>query len=272
MKFRIQILINLAFVVALSNISDGEELFAIPRHLVLSVNNSNLKNLISQSLEDLGPWLSLIVVMIYEYLLREDSAWSAYFQVLPTSFDTLMFWSESELSELQASAIVNRIGKQDVEESVLELVAPIIRSNPTLFPPLEGLSSYDGADGNNALLGLAHKMGSLIMAYAFDIEDDAQDGNDEDGYVTDDEQLPKGMVPLADLLNADADLNNVSSNPSLSATYLLLKGVGVPGQAFPGRKVSRHEIHQADQGRRRASQRLWPDTTSRSSSKIWLYN
>ncbi|KAN0073462.1 hypothetical protein V8E54_008682 [Elaphomyces granulatus] len=195
-------------VVALSNISSGEELFAIPRNVVLSVNNSRFKNLISQSLEDLGPWLSLIVVMIYEYLLSEDSAWSAYFQVLPTSFDTLMFWSKSELSELQASAIVNRIGKQDAEDSVLELVAPIVRSNPTLFPPLEGLSSYEGTDGNNALLDLAHRMGSLIMAYAFDIEDDSRDGSDEDGYVTDDEQLPKGMVPLADLLNADADRNN----------------------------------------------------------------
>jgi N-lysine methyltransferase SETD6 len=210
----LQNLISLVLLVALSNISNGEELFAIPRNVVLSVNNSRFKNLISQSLEDLGPWLSLIVVMIYEYLLSEDSAWSAYFQVLPTSFDTLMFWSKSELSELQASAIVNRIGKQDAEDSVLELVAPIVRSNPTLFPPLEGLSSYEGTDGNNALLDLAHRMGSLIMAYAFDIEDDTHDGGDEDGYVTDDEQLPKGMVPLADLLNADADRNNVSLIPS----------------------------------------------------------
>ena len=55
------------------------------------------------------------------------------------------------------------------------------------------------------------------MAYAFDIEkseddDDEGDANDE-SYMTDDEdeQLPKGMVPLADLLNADADRNNVSS-------------------------------------------------------------
>jgi SET domain-containing protein 6 len=52
------------------------------------------------------------------------------------------------------------------------------------------------------------------MAYAFDIEksedDDDEPEDENDGYMTDDEeeQLSKGMVPLADLLNADADRNN----------------------------------------------------------------
>lgn len=152
-----------------------------------------------------------MLVMIYEYLQGERSAWSAYFRVLPTRFDTLMFWSESELAELQASAVVDKIGKQGAEESILEMVAPIVRANPALFPPVGGLPSYDGPQGERAILELAHMMGSLIMAYAFDIEkpeDEEEDG--EDGYVTDEEdELPKGMVPLADLLNADADRNNV---------------------------------------------------------------
>jgi SET domain-containing protein 6 len=70
-------------------------------------------------------------------------------------------------------------------------------------------------------------MGSLIMAYAFDIEkseteeEDDVDENDE-SYMTDDEdeQLPKGMVPLADLLNADADRNNVSDPAVPSCTLV----------------------------------------------------
>ncbi|KAJ9361524.1 hypothetical protein DTO027B9_685 [Paecilomyces variotii] len=199
-------------VVARTEISDGEELFAIPRTIVLTVQNSNLKDQLPQKeeFENLGPWLSLMLVMIHEYLLGERSAWSAYFRVLPTRFDTLMFWSESELAELQASAVVDKIGKQGAEESILEMIAPIVRANPTLFPPVAGLSSYNGPEGERVLLELAHMMGSLIMAYAFDIEkpeDEEDDG--EDGYVTDEEdELPKGMVPLADLLNADADRNN----------------------------------------------------------------
>jgi SET domain-containing protein 6 len=58
--------------------------------------------------------------------------------------------------------------------------------------------------------------GSLIMAYAFDIDrDDAMDGSDngtseDDEFEEDDEDEPlKGMVPFADMLNADAVRNNV---------------------------------------------------------------
>ncbi|KAJ5674777.1 uncharacterized protein N7477_004711 [Penicillium maclennaniae] len=201
-------------VVARSNISEGEELFSIPRTLILAVQNSQLKTLLPQDLEALGSWLSLMLVMIYEYLQGDQSRWAPYFRVLPTRFDTLMFWSQAELAELQASAIVDKIGKQGADDSILGSIAPIMRANPNLFPPINGLSSYEGEAGTATLLELAHVMGSLIMAYAFDIEksedDDDEPEDENDGYMTDDEdeQLSKGMVPLADLLNADADRNN----------------------------------------------------------------
>ncbi|GMG16671.1 unnamed protein product [Aspergillus oryzae] len=178
-------------VVAQSDIAEGEEIFTIPREHVLSTQNSKLKDLLSQDVEELGPWLSLMLVMIYEYLLGDQSAWASYFKILPRKFDTLMFWSPSELQELQGSAIVDRIGKEGAEESILEMIAPIVRANPSLFPPVDGLASYDGDAGTQALLNLAHVMGSLIMAYAFDIEkpeDEDDEGDDESGYVTDDEE------------------------------------------------------------------------------------
>ena len=57
--------------------------------------------------------------------------------------------------------------------------------------------------------------GSLIMAYAFDLDqngDQEEADADEDGFIEDDEEDPaKGLVPFADMLNADADRNNVSS-------------------------------------------------------------
>lgn len=208
---------------ARSDIPEGEELFAIPRDLILTPHNSKLKDLVSQDLEELGPWLSLILVMIYEFLLGERSAWAPYFSVLPREFDTLMFWSDEELKELQGSAIVEKIGKQGADESILEMIAPIVQANPSLFPPVGDLASYEGDEGIKALLNLAHMMGSLIMAYAFDIEkpeDEDDEGDGESGYMTDEEeQLPKGMVPLADLLNADAHRNNVSMR--LPPTWLL---------------------------------------------------
>lgn len=202
-------------LVARTNISEDEELFSIPRSLILAVQNSELQALLEQDIDGLGPWLSLMLVMLYEYLQGPKSRWASYFHVLPTHFDTLMFWSPVELKELQASAIVEKIGKRNAEESILESIVPIVRANPSLFPPVNGLASYEGDAGAAALLELAHMMGSLIMAYAFDIEkaeDDDEPENPDDSYMTDDEeeQLPKGMVPLADLLNADADRNNVS--------------------------------------------------------------
>jgi SET domain-containing protein 6 len=203
---------NQPILVASSDIEEGEELFSIPRNIILTVQNSRLNNHIPQELAELGPWLSLILVMIHENLLRDQSIWKQYFHVLPTEFDTLMFWTGQELSSLQASAILDKIGKQEAEQSILETLLPVVRSHAHLFPPTPEIPSFDGDAGAKSLLQMAHRMGSLIMAYAFDIEkgeDEEETG--EDGYLTDDEdQLPKGMVPLADLLNADADRNNVS--------------------------------------------------------------
>ncbi|EEQ90134.1 hypothetical protein RJZ56_006799 [Blastomyces dermatitidis] len=197
-------------IVALSNINEDEELFAIPQNLVLSFQNSKLKDLLHISEKDLGPWLCLILVMIYEYLQGGASPWSRYFQVLPTEFDTLMFWTDEELRELSGSAVLNKIGKSDAEAAILRDIFPIVSTNPHLFPPISGLGSYDSPDGRATLLSLAHRMGSLIMAYAFDIEKgEDEEGEVQDGYITDEgEELTKGMVPLADLLNADADRNN----------------------------------------------------------------
>lgn len=213
-------------IVARTSISEGEELFSIPRPLILAVQNSQLKSLLSQDVEELGPWLSLMLVMLYEYLQGPQSKWAPYFRVLPTRFDTLMFWSPAELQELQGSAIVEKIGKQAADETILGSIAPIVRANPTIFPPVNGLASYEGEAGTAVLLELAHTMGSLIMAYAFDIEkpeeDDDEPEGEDDNYMTDDEeeQLPKGLVPLADLLNADADRNNVSLSKSSMKAYI----------------------------------------------------
>lgn len=201
-------------LVAQQDIGEDEVLFTIPRDLVLSVQNSKLKDQLPVNLDELGPWLSLMLVMIYEYLQGEASPWHPYFEALPTNFDTLMFWSDSELSELQASAVIDKIGKQGAESSIRDSILPIVRANPSIFPPVRGIPSYDGPDGEQALLNLAHRMGSLIMAYAFDIEnqdDDDDDENGQDGYVTDDERgISQAMVPMADFLNADAHRNNVS--------------------------------------------------------------
>ena len=105
----------LTFLVALQDIPAETTLFTIPRKGIINVETSELpKELpdvfdLDKPIDDndeaprLDSWSSLILVMMYEYLQGEKSQWKPYFDVLPSSFDTPMFWSENELDQLQAS-------------------------------------------------------------------------------------------------------------------------------------------------------------------------
>jgi SET domain-containing protein 6 len=141
--------------------------------------------------------------MIYEYLQGASSRWKPYLDVLPEDFDTLMFWSESELQGLEGSAVVDKVGRDGADATFSEQLIPIIAQHADVF--------RTGSRSNDALLALCHRMGSTIMSYAFDLEKPDTDGppkNDEEWEEEDDAALPKGMIPLADMLNADADCNN----------------------------------------------------------------
>lgn len=150
--------------------------------------------------------------MLYEYLNSDASNWAAYFAILPFEFDTLMYWTEDELAELQASAVVNKIGKESANAMFLEQLIPVIKEFAPIFFAGDKRApqrAEEMRDERN--LALMHRMGSLIMAYAFDVEPSVSRKDvDEEGYASEDEDeaLPKGMVPLADMLNADADHNN----------------------------------------------------------------
>jgi SET domain-containing protein 6 len=150
--------------------------------------------------------------MLYEYLNGDASNWSSYFAILPTEFNTLMFWSDDELAELQASAVVNKIGKDSANEMFMDQLLPVIQEFADIFFAGDARAKQraeEMRDERNILL--MHKMGSLIMAYAFDVEPATPRNDvDDEGFAEEeeDEALPKGMVPLADMLNADADRCN----------------------------------------------------------------
>ncbi|KAK5134877.1 hypothetical protein LTR08_005967 [Meristemomyces frigidus] len=192
-------------VLATADIAEDEELFTVPRSSILTAEASSLPAEIKEQFDD--QWLSLMAAMIYEYQRGSDSTWKAYFDVLPASFNTLMFWSEEELECLESSAVVKKIGKSSANESFKAKILPILQQHTDIFKTT-GMS-------DDQLLALCHRMGSTIMAYAFDLEKPGSGStaprNEEDGWEEDEEEtelLPKGMVPLADMLNADADRNN----------------------------------------------------------------
>jgi SET domain-containing protein 6 len=97
-------------------------------------------------------------------------------------------------------------------------VVPVVQQNPKVFYP-------DGARelGEEELLALAHRMGSTIMSYAFDLANEhEEEDEEEDGWVEDREgTTPLGMVPMADILNANAEFNaHVNHGDSLEVTSL----------------------------------------------------
>lgn len=150
--------------------------------------------------------------MLYEYFNGSASNWAPYFAVLPTEFNTLMFWASDELEQLQASAVLQKIGKESANETFRTQLIPVIKEFAQIVfsgdeRAKEKAEELDSDQG----LQLMHKMGTLIMAYAFDVEPaELNKEVDEEGYASEDEDeaLPKGMVPMADMLNADADRNN----------------------------------------------------------------
>ena len=197
------------FLVAVEDIEPEEELFSIPHSAVLSDFNSDLQTYISDDLATLDSWLRLVLVMVYESGKGQASKWWPYWRILPHEFDTLIYWSPTELRELQGSAVVSKIGKDAADEAFVASLLPLVVKHADLFG--EYATDLKGPAAKDFFVPLAHRMASLVMAYAFDIEQDEKSQEaDEDGFYPDDEENPpKGMVPLADMLNADAERNNV---------------------------------------------------------------
>lgn len=124
-----------------------------------------------------------------------------------------MFWAPEELSELQASAVVHKIGKREAEESFRERLWPVVRRHVEVFRDADfSLGSVE------SFVGAAHRMGSIIMSYSFDLEilrpssspspPDSENPPDEEEEEGEEAGYYKAMVPLADMLNADPALNN----------------------------------------------------------------
>ncbi|KAK4184329.1 hypothetical protein QBC35DRAFT_506158 [Podospora australis] len=217
-------------IVAKADIEPDTVLFTIPRTSILCAATSPLKNLIpdvfdldnqdadfsddddnekedDSSSPSQNSWTLLILMMIYEHLRGDASPWKPYLDILPATFNTPMFWTDSELSELQASALVAKVGKADADMMIASKILPVIRAHSSIFFP-SGASSLN----DDQLTQLAHRMGSTIMAYAFDLEQDIE--IPEEGIENDDEweedregKTMLGMVPMADILNADAEFN-----------------------------------------------------------------
>ncbi|KAI1005305.1 hypothetical protein K3495_g2916 [Podosphaera aphanis] len=182
-------------LVAQRDFKEDEILLSIPRSALLNISTAGrfLDPSVKESIQSMPEWLSLSALLLAEANCA-NSKWGPYLSILPDKLDSLIFWSPEELKELQASAVIHKIGKAASEEII------------TKFMPSIGLNNY--------CLQSCHLAASIIMAYAFDIpenitESEKKIADEEDYYVSDnDEETTLSLVPLADLLNADVDKNN----------------------------------------------------------------
>ncbi|OZJ06872.1 hypothetical protein BZG36_00020 [Bifiguratus adelaidae] len=164
-------------VIAKADISENEELFSLPRSVLLAVQTSTLKDqpALKEVLDELNGWNPLILSMMYESG-KSDSRWKPYFDILPKSLDTPMFWDQNDLKHLKATGVIGKykIGKEDADANFKGALLPIIKAKAKPVP----------------------------------IDDSARhDMDDED---SDDEEPPNviSMVPLADTLNHKTGHNN----------------------------------------------------------------
>lgn len=140
-----------------------------------------------------------------------DANWKPYFDIMPpaNSFDSLMFWSEEELAELEGCMVLGKIGKEEAEKDFRNSVLPFIEANEAVF----GTGARE-----RYTMALFHHMGSLVLSRSFHVEagEAEEESDDEDDEEEERESIGDvAMVPMADLLNAQSGSDNVRlSNPS----------------------------------------------------------
>ncbi|KAG1861544.1 hypothetical protein DFJ58DRAFT_777259 [Suillus subalutaceus] len=233
--------------VALQDVPENHTIFTLPRSLTLSTQTSALPSEFGfeawREHKLHKGWVGLILCMMWEEAQGNQGKWITYLTSLPTQFDTPIFWSDEELRELQGTAVVDKIGRDEAERDYHEKLAPAIKTRPDLFPHNQIDVWYT--------LHRYHITGSRILSRSFNVErwegeveqdseyvpeqdsnedarantsigsamdvDDSGDGGEavnEGGSDSDsdDEEIDDtsdiAMVPMADILNARYDSVN----------------------------------------------------------------
>ncbi|CCA68310.1 related to SET7-Regulatory protein [Serendipita indica DSM 11827] len=163
--------------VALHDIQKDTVLFTVPRSILLSTRTAPLRDILGdEDWSTLKGWEGLILSMMYEDSRVKDSPWSGYLQDLPTKFDTLMFWTDEELEQLQASTVRDKIGKAATEKDFHERVLPLLQRRTDVFEPALRDTFFT--------LERFHINGSRILSRSFHVEE----WHDE--HASDDESIP----------------------------------------------------------------------------------
>lgn len=130
--------------------------------------------------------------------------------VFPESFDTLVYWDREELEEMRGCEVVDRIKKEEAEHDFKTILAPVLQRHQNVFAN----TVVDFSNLEQSVVQVAHRMMTIIMSYSFDVQPssfvspDEDSDSDMDMDDVDFSTFFKGLVPMADMLNSDADIFN----------------------------------------------------------------
>lgn len=135
-----------------------------------------------------------------------EQTWEPYFDIMPTSFSTPMFWQEKDLQHLSGTSIADKIARDEAEADYHSKAIHFIRSLPSVF--LEGVAEEQREAELQQWYSIEtyHVMGSRILSRSFhvksrkkglegktvdmddlDDQDDREDGDESEAEVLEDE-------------------------------------------------------------------------------------
>lgn len=185
-------------IIALQDIEEDEILFTIPRASVVAVDTdtSGFAEKVPE-INDLDTWSALILYLIYQ---ADKDEFRPYFNVVPKSFSTPMFWDEDEAKKLlQGSKVFDKIGKKSAEGLFKEKILPIIENHEDVFK------------GVDISVDAFHRIGSLIMSYSFDVNNK---GSTSDASTENDENLNDVKGEADSLENGNGNRKEEEENDS----------------------------------------------------------
>lgn len=147
--------------------------------------------------------------------------WGPYLNILPNSFDTPMFWTDSELQELAGTDVLEKLGREEATASYWQTLRPYIEKRPHLFlgSLADNIDQVQKYMENFYSLDMYHVMGSRILSRAFhvkgardseDVEEEEEEEEDDSSETDDEHESIEeiSMVPMADMLNARNGFDN----------------------------------------------------------------
>ncbi|KIY44533.1 SET domain-containing protein [Fistulina hepatica ATCC 64428] len=116
-------------------------------------------------------WRGAILCLMWEATLPK---WAGYIDILPSTFETPVFWPDEDLAELKGTSVLYKIGKADADRDYETYVLPAMQSRPDLFRPALLSTAFS--------LQSYHVNGSRLLSRSFQVEkpDDHGDSPDED--------------------------------------------------------------------------------------------